>query len=232
MKKVFLAIVASTAIALVGCKDKKNEPEKGGEVNIDCSLPANVEAIDLGLPSGIKWANINVGATKPEEYGAYFAWGETKQKTTYNWSTYFDTKDGGSTFTKYNNNGGNTTLDLEDDAAHVNWGGSWRMPTTAEQDELQNKDNCTWEWKTNYNGTDVNGYLVTSKKNHNSIFLPASGYREDSSLRYVGSFGYYWSSSLHMGFSDCAGYLYIRTDDVAWRSSLRNYGHSVRPVCQ
>lgn len=193
--------------------------------------PEGVEMVDLGLPSGIKWANMNVGATTPEGYGDYFAWGETEPKEVYNESTYFDTNNYGETFTKYNIDGGKTILDPEDDAAHVNWGGNWRMPTRAEQDELRNTDNCTWEWKTNYNGTGVNGYLVTSKKNGNSIFLPASGYR-GSSVNYVGSLGYYWSSSLDEGDSNYARYLYFNSDYVGSHVSSRYDGLSVRPVCQ
>ncbi|MCQ2313424.1 MAG: fibrobacter succinogenes major paralogous domain-containing protein [Paludibacteraceae bacterium] len=194
--------------------------------------PEGIEMVDLGLPSGIKWANMNVGATTPEGYGDYFAWGETEPKEVYDWSTYFDTNDGGSTLIKYNNNGGKTTLDPEDDAAHVNWGGNWRMPTKAEQDELRNTDNCTWEWKTNYNGTGVNGYLVTSKKNGNSIFLPASGCRFVSSVSDVGSYGYYWSSSLFEDYSYYAYYFYFYSVNVDWYYNNRYYGRSVRPVCQ
>jgi uncharacterized protein (TIGR02145 family) len=137
---------------------------------------------------------MNVGATTPEDYGDYFAWGETSTKSTYDWSTYFDTNDGGNTFTKYNNEGGKTVLDPEDDAAYVNWGGSWRMPTRAEWKELIN--NCTWEWTTQ-NGID--GYKVTSNKEgytHKFIFLPAAGYRNGSILHSEGSQGQYWSSSL------------------------------------
>ena len=104
------------------------------------------------------------------------------------------------------------------------------MPTKAEQDELRNTDNCTWEWKTNYNGTNVNGYLVTSKKNGNSIFLPASGYRYDSSVYNVGSLGFYWSSSLHEYTYHAFG-LSFYLDYVYW-NYFRDYGLSVRPVCQ
>ena len=189
--------------------------------------PEGLEMVDLGLPSGVKWANMNLGATAPQGYGDYFAWGETNPKAMYDWSTYFDTNDDGSTFIKYNNKGGKTTLDLEDDAAHVNWGGSWRMAAKAEWDEL--KTNCTWTWTTR-NG--VNGYLVTSKKNSNSIFLPASGFRYDSSLDVVGSIGYFWSSSLYENDSSDACYLYFGPGGVGWHSYYRYGGHSVRPVCQ
>ena len=171
------------------------------KMEVDDSNPnipqtGNHEYVDLGL--SVKWATCNVGATKPEEYGDYFAWGETQPKSNYDWSTYKYCNGSYKTLTKYNNSSSygtvdnKTTLDLSDDAARANWGGSWRMPTRAEQDELRN--NCTWTWTTQ-NG--VNGYKVTSKSNGNSIFLPAAGYRDDSSLNNAGSTGYYWSSSLY-----------------------------------
>ena len=124
------------------------------------------EYVDLGL--SVKWATCNVGAVSPEDYGDYFAWGETEPKDFYAWSTYkwcngsYDTLTKYCTDSKYGTVDNKTVLDLEDDAAHVNWGGDWRMPTKAEQDELYN--NCTWEWTTQ-NG--VNGYKVTSKINGN-----------------------------------------------------------------
>lgn len=180
--------------------------------------------VDLGLPSGIKWATCNIGANKPEEYGDYFAWGETKPKTIYSWSTYFDTTDGGSTFTKYTT-AGKTMLDLEDDAARANWGGKWRMPTDAEWTEL--RENCTWTWTTK-NG--VNGYEVKSKTNGNSIFLPAAGYRSYDGLLSAGSYGSYWSSSLFTDYPSSAWYVYFSSDDVYRNYYYRYYGQSVRPV--
>lgn len=182
------------------------------------------EAVDLGL--SVKWATMNVGATSPEDYGGYFAWGETQSKSTYNWGSYFDSVDGSdSNFNKYSTSK-KTTLDPEDDAAHVNWGGDWRMPTDTEWIELCN--NCTWTWTTQ-NG--VNGYKVTSKKNGNSIFLPAAGYRSGSSLYYVGSNGYYWSSSLYSSDSNSAYYLYFNSTIVYRFDFYRYTGRSVRAVC-
>ncbi len=209
-------------------------------IRICDKAPEGVEMVDLGLPSGIKWANMNVGATSPEGYGDYFAWGETSPKEeVYDWSTYKWCNGSKDTQTKYCTSSSygvvdnKTTLDLEDDAAHVNWGGSWRMPTKAEQDELRNTDNCTWEWKTNYNGTNVNGYLVTSKKNSNSIFLPASGYCSNASLSGVGSYSIYWSSSLYESSSNYAYSLYFNSGYVGRNyDDCRFYGLSVRPVCQ
>ncbi len=184
------------------------------------------DAVDLGL--SVKWANMNVGATTPEGYGNYYAWGETSAKETYNWSTYFDTNDGGSTFAKYNNEGDKKVLDPEDDAAHVNWGGSWRMPTKGEWQELL--DNCTWTWTTQ-NG--INGYKVTSNKagyTDKFIFLPAAGSRlYGSALDGVGSFGYYWSSSL-WEYSDRAWLFCFGFGGRNLNDGSRHDGRSVRPV--
>ena len=135
--------------------------------------------------------------------------------------------------TKYNTNSSfgtvdnKTTLELSDDAARANWGGSWRMPTRAEQEELQN--NCTWTWTTQ-NG--VNGYKVTSKSNGNSIFLPAAGYRLDSSLYYAGRYGYYWSSSLSSDLPCSAYIFYFNSSYVDGYFHYRYSGLPVRPVCQ
>ncbi len=192
------------------------------------------EYVDLGLPSGLLWATCNVGASQPEDYGDYYAWGETTKKSTYEWSTYKYCNGSYDTLTKYNNSSSygtvdnKTVLDAEDDAAHVNWGGSWRMPTKAEQDELRDTNNCTWT-RTTQNG--VNGYKVTSKKNGNSLFLPAAGFRYESSLNDAGSGGNYWSSSLYASNPSGAFCLYFDSSSVAWNYYSRDSGQSVRPVC-
>lgn len=182
--------------------------------------------VSLGLPSGLKWASCNVGADSPEYYGNYYAWGEVSPKDAYSWSTYkYGTFDN---LTKYNNTDDKTTLDLEDDAAHVNWSGSWRMPTDAEWTELRN--NCTWTWITQ-NG--VNGCLVTSKTNGNSIFLPAAGSRVGASLSSAGSNGYYWSASLYNIYNPNIAWEVVFNADDWYRSCSKRYcGLSVRPVCQ
>ncbi len=199
--------------------------------------PPKPQAVDLGLPSGLKWASWNVGASAPEEYGDYFAWGETKPKDNYNWSTYKWCNGNYNMLTKYCTDSSywdssdpmdnKTVLDPEDDAASANWGGSWRMPTLFEQQELH--ANCTWTWTTQ-NG--VKGRLVTSKTNSNSIFLPAAGSRYGTSISDVGSRGYYWSSSLDMGtpyYACCARFL---SYDVYWYLYDHCYGFSVRPVSE
>ena len=190
--------------------------------------------VDLGLPSGLKWATMNVGATKPEEYGDYFAWGETQPKSNYNWSTYKWCNGSEYTQTKYNTISrcgtvdNKTVLDPEDDAAHVNWGVSWRMPTKAEWTELRTK--CTWTWTTQ-NGVD--GRLVTGP-NGKSIFFPAAGYLRDASLYDAGSRGLYWSSSLRTDGPENAYYVYFNSDKVYWdfNGCVRYRGHSVRPVTE
>ena len=188
------------------------------------------EWVDLGLPSGTKWAACNVGATSPEEYGNYYAWGETEPKTIYDWSTYKWCNGSNTTLTKYNTDSDygtvddKTVLDPEDDAARVNWGGAWRMPTFAEWTELC--ENCTWTWTTK-NG--VNGYEVKGT-NDNSIFLPAAGARYDDDLDFAGSYGDYWSSSLSADDPNDAWYVYFYSDDVFRSNDYRYYGLSVRPV--
>lgn len=189
------------------------------------------EYVDLGLPSGLKWATMNVGADTPEDYGWYFAWGETSPKTIYDWSTYTLCKGTSTTLTKYCTSSSygtadnKTTLEPADDAAYKNWGGTWRMPTKAEQDELREK--CTWTWTTQGN---VKGYKVTGP-NGNSIFLPAAGYRNGSSLGSADSYGDYWSSSLDTSDSGGACYLYFNSSGVYSYYCGRCYDLSVRAVC-
>lgn len=186
----------------------------------------NHDYVDLGLPSGTLWATCNVGANSPEEYGDHYAWGETESKDYYNWSSYkFKFTDGGKTFTKYNCTDSKTTLDPEDDAAAVNWGGKWRMPTDDEWTEL--RENCAWTWAT-LNG--VNGYEVTSKTNGNSIFLPAAGYRGYASLNRAGDYGGYWSSSLDADYPNGAWYVNVSRGDVDRYYGCRYGGLFVRPV--
>ncbi|MBO5853740.1 MAG: DUF1566 domain-containing protein, partial [Bacteroidales bacterium] len=185
------------------------------------------EYVDLGLPSGLLWATCNVGANAPEEYGDYFAWGETTTKETYdsdNSSTY------GLSNSELQSQGyidGAGNLNPQYDAATANWGGDWRMPTKAELDELLN--NCTWTWTTQ-NG--VKGYKVTSKVNSNYIFLPAAGRRNGSSLTNAGGYGWYWSSTPEEGNSDYAYYLCIFSFNLYMYNYNRINGQSVRPVLE
>ncbi|MGM9818693.1 MAG: hypothetical protein ACI30B_06915 [Paludibacteraceae bacterium] len=189
------------------------------------------EWVDLGL--SVKWATCNVGATAPEGYGDYFAWGEIEPKTTYDWSTYkygsdYDELTKYCTDSDYGKDGFadyKTILDPEDDAAAVNWGGAWRMPTEAEWEELRTK--CTWTWTT-HNG--MKGYMVKSNINGNSIFLPAAGYRYDVDLRNSGYYGFYWSSSLNTVRPGYAWFVDFYSGLVGRLSYDRYFGRSVRPV--
>ena len=227
MKKIFY-LVALVAISLLFVQCEQNELGKSsGKHN-------GHEYVDLGLPSGLKWATCNVGANLPEEYGYYFAWGETTTKADYSWSNYkYGTN--WTQLTKYCNDSSlgkdgftdnKTVLDPEDDVATVNWGGAWRMPTKAEQDELREK--CTWTWTTQ-NGVD--GYKVTGP-NGNSIFLPAAGYMDEGSLYSGGSLGIYCSSSLYTDCPNSAYLVYFNSDNVNRSCEYRCLGQSVRPVCQ
>ena len=190
------------------------------------------EAVDLGL--SVKWATMNIGASAPEEYGDYFAWGETEPKTDYSWETYKWCNGSSYTITKYCTSASygtvdnKTILDLSDDAANANWGGTWRMPTYAELTEL--KEKCTWTWTTQ-NGTK--GYKVTSKTNGNSIFLPAAGYRGKTSLNDAGNAGYYWSSSLDEStINNDAWKVYFNSISRSWLTGIYRFnGLSVRAVC-
>lgn len=214
-------------------------------VSASCTVTVKegVQAVDLGLPSGLKWASCNVGATKPEEFGDYFAWGETEPKASYDWSTYKWCKGASDALTKYcfdpsywggtGQMDNKKQLDLADDAANANMGGDWRMPTNAEWQELI--DNCTVTWTSNYNGTGVAGSIFTGKKSGYtgvSIFIPAAGWRIDTITMDSEHYCYCWTSVLDDE----------RYPSVAYYSMSSNYGpdinsfdradgRSVRAVC-
>ena len=200
--------------------------------------------VDLGLPSGLKWATRNLGASKPSDYGDYYAWGETEPKAEYTWATYkwmqtgqsdwkhitkYTVDDGQTEGIWYDSEGtfigdGKTTLEAADDAATAKLGSPWRMPTIDEIKELL--DNCTWTWTTQ---DGKKGYEVKGT-NGNSIFLPAAGYRYGSELYDAGSWGDYWSGSLGAAHSGSARDLYFGSGVHGWRNYYRSYGFTVRPV--
>ena len=194
------------------------------------------EWVDLGLPSGLLWASTNVGAEKPEDFGLYFAWGETEgyegitDEKQFNWSDYKLCGGSDSTLTKYNNNSSYgtvdtlTTLEQVDDAAYTS-DNTCRMPTSAEFEELIANTTSTWE---TLNG--VNGRRFTSKTNGNSIFVPAAGKCDNGSVYYVGSNSYLWSSSLYGSNSRNAWGLYFSSDSVDKYRSSRDVGLAVRAV--
>ena len=193
-----------------GDSDDGEEEETDGVTYVN-----GYAAVDLGL--SVKWATCNVGADSPEDYGNYYAWGETETKDSYTLSN------SATCGVEMDDISG----DAEYDAATANWGGSWRMPTYDEMSELV--DNCTWTWTTE---NDVNGYLVTGS-NGNSIFLPAAGHRYRMSLYDAGSYGEYWSSTPNSSNADYAYGLYFYSgyrgvDDY----DDRNIGLTVRPVSE
>ena len=231
----FRAVGTTTTIT-----DWVGEGEMDTYLVLNDMTPAGVEAVDLGGPNGLKWANMNIGAESVTGFGDYFAWGETVphyQKgfsqenpcnhwidglTGYEWANYSMCNGTDASINKYCNDDHRTVLSRNDDAAYYNWGGKWRMPTREEWIWLYN--NCTWTWTTQ-NG--VNGYLF--KGNDNSIFLPAAGFRMGTSLNQVGSYGYYWSSTLHE--PKYGKYVYFFSDLVnADNNCQRFIGLTVRAV--
>lgn len=196
-------------------------------------LPIVYEAIDLGLPSGTLWATMNVGAYKPSDTGLYFQWGDTVGYTAdqvgkdkqFNWDDYKFSVNGSSTiFSKYTTPG--ATLKLEDDAAHVNMGGDWHMPTLTQFRELI--DNTTSDWTTQ---DGVNGRLFKSKTDPSKfIFFPATGNAWYDSVNGRGSYGDVWSSTLNPSRVTLVPYLHFNSDNANFRGNYRVYGFSVRGV--
>ncbi len=214
--RIFAALCCA-AVLFAACET--NEPNPNQSNNND---PKNdtKEAVDLGL--SVNWATCNVGATSPEKYGNYYAWGETDRRDNYGWDYYkygFNREE----LTKYCSKIDTlTTLDATDDAATANWGAAWRMPTIDEWQELF--ANCTRTWD-----QDKNGYTLKSKINGKTIFLPAAGYRSADS-GYNASYGYYWSSSLCEETPYGAYSVYFNSDFVNINTFFRVYGYSIRPV--
>ncbi len=197
--------------------------------------------VDLGLPSGLLWAETNIGAEREADEGYYFAWGETKAKESYSWSNYKFNESKSDNYSngdicKYNSTDNTTILEAEDDAAYVNWGTFCRMPTKTDFIELNNKNNCTWTWvsKTTSDGRTIDGYEIKGHKTGNSIFLPASGYRDGGELLEHGSRGIYWSSKLVSSSVNKASYLFFYSDghSATGYESSRSCGRSVRPVAK
>ena len=229
----------------------------GGSSQTDGQTVEGHEYVDLGL--SVKWAKCNVGAENPENYGTYFAWGETEPKDNYSWENYKWCNGSQTTLTKYNIDSDYgtvdnlTTLEIADDAAAANWGGAWRMPTYNELSALL--DSCYWEWTTNYNSKG-SGYIVYKVKNPDDmgvkktqgstvttsatyslsdahIFLPAAGFREDAYLYVQSMYGYYRLASLDENYPSSAWYAYFGSGSVGrggGRYGGRNRGCSVRPV--
>ena len=222
-KKTFFANVASKALALAAAVMMMSAAFTACSKDNDATKHNTGKYVDLGLPSGLKWAKCNLGASKPSDYGDYYAWGEIEPKTTdYSWATYkWGTE---SNMTKYNNTDSKTTLEAADDAATAKLGSPWRIPTNDEIQELL--DRCTWTWTTQ---DGMKGYEVKGP-NGNSIFLPVAGNRTGSKLDHAGVYGYYRSSSLSTGNSNKARGLYFNSSKRGLDIFGRCYGFTVRPV--
>ena len=218
------AVITATATDGSGVKAecRVTVTKAGGDTGfLTCPDDNHPHAIDLGLPSGTMWCCCNVGASTPEGYGGYYAWGETSEKSVYNWDTY-------AYGSSWNNcvDIGSDMAGTSYDVAHVSMGVPWRMPSTAQQQELINK--CSRQW-TQQNG--VNGILVTGPSG-GQVFLPAAGSRWNGELNYAGGGGYYWSSSLYPYGSYGAYDLLLDSEGWGWDYYLhRYYGLSVRAVC-
>lgn len=227
-----IAMMATVCVGFSACSsnDDDDEEEGGG----GGSAPGIVEAVDLGLPSGTKWANMNVGASKASEYGTYFCWGETSGKEYYSSKNYKWRDNTTDEYTKYDDN--NPTLEAADDAATANWGSSWCMPTETQLRELI--ANCTWTWTTENN---IPGYMV-SGSNGKSIFLPAGGHRTDGNAttaeeapKEIDSLNEdceYWTASLRLGKSKPSQAIDLEAKEGKTKtdSQKRDCGLLVRPV--
>lgn len=214
--------IALPFVFILSCGDDKDKDEP--------ATPDNHEYVDLGLPSGTLWATCNIGATSPEDRGDYFAWGETAPKEIYDMDNYKWYNSSSDKLTKYCTDGKYGTVDNktellpEDDAAYVNWGPMWRMPTLEQQQELIER--CTWQW-VEKNG--VYGRLVTGP-NGNTLFLPAADYRGDNSLNNEQSIGAYWSCTLDSGYPSGLYFRNFEWKSVYLFSHNRSQGFTVRPV--
>lgn len=247
MKKKFLFLVLPLlAMPFVSCGEEEENNNSDSEKEQSSSkgeiVPPDVngkEYVDLGLPSGTYWAKMNLGATSIEDYGDVYSWGETTTKTIWDDSNYIFYKKGEvNGYTKYitehdaNEMGyqgfydNKTVLELQDDAAHAEMGGSWRMPTKEDFDELL--ANCESSWTT-YN--NVYGYKFTAK-NNSWIFLPAGGAGGFDGRFYQGEDGSYWASSLYTSYCDMVWRIYFSEDfQCSVINAWRGYGYSVRGVC-
>lgn len=260
MKKLFCLSLAVLTLLSVSCK--KDDKADKGKYGVDGVTPLP-EAVDLGTVvngKNIKWASFNLGASKEYEYGDYYAWGETATKSDYSWATYTYANGYYNKLTKYcpkdktdywdvagKEPDGEVTLLPSDDVAHVKLGGKWRMPTLDEIKALlalETNDDYTWEkWAlpTDENGNEikddwgnvVRGIRITRKSTGATLFLPASGYCDGTSIgKKAGSEGNFWSSSLSTEYPSSACHLGFDSDDSSWFNVSRYYGFTVRPVSE
>ena len=260
MKKLIYLLMSLSFVAFVSCEDKDSPSDGNGSISENSSSVSyssgtenGHEYVDLGLASGTLWATCNIGAANPQDYGDYYAWGETTTKEEYSWNTYKygkasnrltkyceDSKYGEDGFTD-----NKTTLELSDDAAYMNWGGKWRMPSLEQQNDLRYE--CYWVWTENYNSSGVKGYIVYKAKSSSDkgkmiyknetpsssytlsdvhIFLPAAGSTDLRLL--VGVNGYYWGSSLYG--SNVGWSLDFTPEYIQGMQRRRFAGRSIRAV--
>lgn len=216
LKWLSLLMIAVLSAGFASCEDESDSDSDSDSSSISGSING-YDYVDLGL--SVKWATCNVGAYSPEEYGYDYAWGETAMKPDYSSSNSLT----------YGKSMSDISGNRQYDAARANWGGSWRLPTKAEMEELMNEDLCKWTWTTQGGNK---GYRVKSKKNGKSIFLPAAGWRLGTSLRYAGKYGYYWTSTPDESdtWQACGLGFNSSNQGVVWND--RDYGYSVRPVSE
>lgn len=246
MKNKLIILMFLLPLALVACKDDKEEDMPSND-----KTPSGLEAVDLGLPSGLKWANMNLGAQKAEDTGLFFPWGEIEGYTdadtvnrTFDFTTYKLANGDFNSLTKYSYEEGygvvdnKWTLDLEDDAANVAWGEGWRLPSQADANELL--ENCDYVWTTQ-NG--VLGGLFTSKINGKQIFIPGIGYLNGTSYKSKDILGHYWcnclykqeeqssdaSMQIHPPFAGCY-FFFFKNGKTGIGKAGRNGAFPVRPV--
>ena len=234
MKRTFLFLLTAALLCAGLCSCNRDDNDGNNNGGNNGGSTTSVQWVDLGLPSGLLWADRNVGAQSPEDYGNYYAWGETSTKEFYDWSTYaygnaYDALTKYCNMSNYGLNGFTdnlTTLEASDDAATVNLGGNARTPRFDECLELMDNTTATW---TTRNG--VYGRLFTAS-NGKSIFLPAAGCRHGSNLDNAGELGRYWSSTLYTEYP-CIAWnfkFYSYWQDMSGSESGRGYGFSVRAV--
>ncbi len=235
--KQSIYLLGAFALGLAACHNGRNQPSPAAEEKVVAEQESVVlidghRFVDLALPSGLLWAETNVGAERAADVGDYFAWGETASKESYSWKNYaWGTEE---CLARYNAADSMTVLAPADDAASVNWGTACRVPTYAEWEELRDSVNCQWTWTTlpNSEGAAFHGFEVKSRRNGHSIFLPASGYRDEVGIHRYGSDGLCWSSTLQTDDCRSAFYIYFGRDGHFWNPYHRSIGISVRAVAK
>lgn len=271
MKNKAILLMSLCIVAFASCSDDDKDSNNGGNNQpVNNTTPAGPQIftssgeenghsyVDLELPSGALWATTNIGGALPQSYGQYFAWGETQIKTGYTWADYQYGKDS-IAIEKYcvdaaHGKDGFTddklALELTDDAAHVQWGGSWVTPNANLRQELFKE--CYWEYTPNYNNSMVAGYIIYKPKHSADkgrvavkgdetsdlysltdphLFLPFAGFKAEGKIRYSGNRGVYITSSLYPENSCRARGIAIKEDTTFTSQHPRYYGFTIRPVC-